>query len=122
MIDVMYNLYNKVSVYENKLNDIVEYKVFKATYESLLEKGFEGIDFLKDLLAGNYSNYSYDKQLIGVYKKMAAAILVYTGEPLSEGDDALLKDFVYTQVGNRFMKDLSIIDKYLQETPKIEKE
>lgn len=112
MIDLMNEIHNKVDTCKDDLKVLVEYQVFNSAYNSLLEKGTEGIVFLKQLLAGDYSEYVYDKNLIGIYKKIAACILVYMGEPIDEADEAMLPEFTGTLVGNRFTKDLEIYNKY----------
>lgn len=112
MIDFMNKLYAKVQVCKDDLNVLVEYQVFNAAYNSLLEKGTDGIEFLKKLLGGDYGDYAYDKNLIGIYKKIACCLLEFTGEPLSEDDEAMLPEFTGTLVGNRFTRDLDIYDKF----------
>lgn len=115
MVDVMNKLNEKVRVYENELSEFVEYKTYESAYTTLLEKGIDGIKFLKTLLNGEYSNYKYDKNLIGIFKKIAASLLAYSGEPLEEGDELLISDFATTLIGNRFTSDLEIYDKYHKE-------
>lgn len=112
MIDLMNELYEKVQALKDDLNVLVEYQVFNAAYNSLLEKGIDGIDFLKKLLNGDYGNYVYDKNLIGIYKKIACCLLVFTGEPIEKDDEAMLSDFTGTLVGNRFTRDLEIYDRF----------
>lgn len=112
MVDVMNKLNEKVDAYGNELNYFVEYQVYKSAYMTLLEKGIDGINFLKTLLNGEYSNYKYDKNLIGIFKKVAASLLAYAGEPLEEGDESLIGDFTTTLIGHRFTIDLEIYDKY----------
>ena len=112
MIDIMDKLYEKVTAYEDRLGGHVEYQVFKAACNCLLERDVKGIEFLNKLLAGEYGDYQYDKQLIGVFKKAAAALLVYSGEPIEMEDEEILYDFALSQVGNRFLSDLELIDRY----------
>ncbi len=118
MIDVMNHINDKVSAYDEEMKDYVEYQVYKSAYLSLLEKNFDGIKFLKTLLSGEYQEYKYDKNLIGIYKKIAASLLAYMAEPLD--DDELIKEFTQTLIGSRFTKDLEIYDKYHVEEPKEE--
>lgn len=112
LIDVMDSLYEKVNLHKSDLESVVEYQCFACAYEVLLEKGNEGFVFLKKLLSGDYTEYSYDKNLIGIYKKVAACLLCYAGEIVDESDELLIKDFTTTLIGNRFTKDLDIYDKY----------
>lgn len=120
MIEVMNHINDKVSAYDEEMKDYVEYQVYKSAYLSLLEKNFDGIKFLKTLLSGEYQEYKYDKNLIGIYKKIAASLLAYMAEPLDEGDDDLIKEFTETLIGSRFTKDLEIYDRFHVEEVKEE--
>ena len=120
MIDVMNHINDKVSAYDEEMKDYVEYQVYKSAYLSLLEKNFDGIKFLKTLLSGEYQEYKYDKNLIGIYKKIAASLLAYMAEPLDDGDDDLIKEFTETLIGSRFTKDLEIYDRFHMEEVKEE--
>ena len=110
LIDVMKTTYDKVNEYDEILKNRVEYQVFKSTYFVLTNK--ESLEFLKSLLAGEYSGYTYDKNLIGIYKKVAACLLAYLKEDLDESDKLLINSFVTTLIGSRFTKDLGIYDEY----------
>ncbi len=112
LIDVMDKLYEKVNEHQSDLSCLVEYQCFMSAYEVLLEKGNDGLVFLKKLLSGDYTEYSYDKNLVGIYKKVAACLLSYAGEIVEESDELLIKDFTTTLIGNSFTKDLDIYDKY----------
>ena len=116
MIDVMNHINDKVSAYDEEMKDYVEYQVYKSAYLSLLEKNFDGIKFLKTLLSGEYQEYKYDKNLIGIYKKIAASLLAYMAEPLDDGDDELIKEFTQTLIGSRFTKDLEIYERFEPKT------
>lgn len=120
MIDVINHINDKVSAYDEEMKDYVEYQVYKSAYLSLLEKNFDGIKFLKTLLSGEYQEYKYDKNLIGIYKKIAASLLAYMAEPLDDGDDDLIKEFTETLIGSRFTKDLEIYDRFHVEEVKEE--
>ena len=120
MIDAMNHINDKVSAYDEEMKDYVEYEVYKSAYLSLLEKNLDGIKFLKTLLSGEYQEYKYDKNLIGIYKKIAASLLAYMAEPLDEGDDDLIKEFAETLIGSRFTKDLEIYDRFHVEEVKEE--
>ena len=68
--------------------------------------------FLTDLLQGEYE-YKYDKQLIGLYKRFAEALLAYEDEDaLGEYEKEDLPRFAKTLIGNCLMKNLGILDKY----------
>ena len=116
-IEVMNALMDGVNVYKEELDDIVEYKIFASAYNILLNKNND-ISFIRQLLSGEYGEYYYDKHLIGVTKKMAIAILAFANEELNDDEKAVLKEFVLTQVGSIFMKDLGISNKYIEEENK----
>ena len=122
MIGAMNHINDKVSAYDEEMKDYVEYQVYKSAYLSLLEKNLDGIKFLKNLLSGEYHEYKYDKNLIGIYKKIAASLLAYMAEPLDEGDDDLIKEFTETLIGSRFTKDLEIYDRFAPEVKEEETE
>ena len=109
---LMDELYNKI--YKAEFENHVEFNVFKCAYEIFSDKEEKDYNFLKVLLAGEYGSYIYDKALIGVFKKFAAALLIYAGEELPEEDEMMLKDFAATQVGNKLLGNLNLLDKYLE--------
>ena len=112
LLSVMKAVYEKVSAYENDLNNRVEYQVFKSTYQILIVKEAADLDFVKSLLAGEYSSYAYYKNLIGIFKKIAACLLAFVGETIDESDKLLIEDFIATLIGKRFAKDIGIYDTY----------
>ena len=90
----------------------VEYQLSKAIYDSLCEKEDRGLQFMSDLLEGNYSQYTYDKKLIGLYKKFAAATLDYNGELFDDTYQEDLRSFASTGIGVNYLKSLDIYDRY----------
>ena len=112
LLSVMKVVYEKVSAYENDLNNRVEYQLFKSTYQVLIVKDAADLDFIKTLLAGDYSSYAYYKNLIGIYKKIAICLLAFVGETIDESDKSLIEGFVTTLIGKRFAKDVGIYDTY----------
>ena len=122
---LMDTLYEKVSQYA--MDNQVEYLVFKAAYEIFKNKEDKDTSFLKKFLQGDYVGYAYDKQLVGFFKKFAATLLVYANEEVAPEDEGMLKDFALTQIGNRLMKSLNLLDRYLvkendEEAPQVEEE
>ena len=112
LLSVMKTVYEKVNEYENDLNNRVEYQIFKSTYQVLIVKEVADMEFIKSLLAGEYSSYVYYKNLIGIYKKVAACLLAFVGETIDESDKLLIEEFIATLIGRRFAKDIGIYDKY----------
>lgn len=110
--DVIKKVYEKVSQFDEDLKNNVEYNVFKTTYNCMVDSNETSYEFLRDLLEGNYAHYTYDKQLIGVYKKIAVALLAYKGQEIKEEDKVLLEEFATGQIGNFFLGDLNILDRF----------
>lgn len=119
--DVMETLNEKIE--ELHLDNRLEIKQCNAIYNALSENDTSGVDFLNDILQGNYIDYEYDKQLIGLYKRFAAATLAYSGEPLEDYFREDLRKFASTMIGQNYLKNLEIYDKYpplTNEAPKEE--
>jgi len=107
-----------VREYEDALNTRLEYLVFCGVYNAL-KKDYQIDQFLKDLINGDYVGVTYDKKLIGLFKRVAAMILVYRNEEIDEMSKEDLTTFSQTLVGKILMKDLGMYDTY---KPKDEKE
>lgn len=115
-------LFDSLKDYDEQLNTVVEYGIFKSIYNYLKNKDEAALEFPKKLLGGDYVGMHYDKQLIGVNKKLAAALLAYANQPLDDDCKELVKDFAHTQVGNKFLKDLGILDEYLEKKEEVKEE
>ena len=109
--DVLNVLCEKINLLPESENT-VEYQLAKAIYNSLCEKEDRGFQFLTDLLEGNYTQYTYDKKLIGLYKRFAAATLAYNGELVDEWYPEDLRAFANTGLGVNYMKSLDIYDRF----------
>ena len=108
--DVMEQLNEKLN--DLYLNNRLEAQQGKAIYNTLSESDTRGVDFLNDVLQGNYIDYEYDKQLIGLYKRFAASTLAYSGDPIEDYYKEDLRKFASTMVGQNYLKNLEIYDKY----------
>ena len=112
MFDVIENLTNKVTEYNEQLDNRVEYRLFKGLCSSLAERNDDDSAFLQKLLNGDYADMTYDQKLIGLYKRIASAYLIYMGDTVDEYFENDLHSFAQTSVGHCLMTDLEIIDKY----------
>lgn len=110
--DVLNGLCEKLSELEG-LDRRVEYQLTRAIYNALCEKEDAGVEFLSSLLDGGFAQYEYEKNLIGLFKRFAAATLAYSGEPMEDYYKEDLRDFASTQIGGSYMKNLEIYEKYL---------
>ena len=119
--DVLNELYEKV-VSLKEMDDCVEYRAAQALYEALCEKEDGGVKFFTDLLEGNYIDLRYDKNLIGMFKRFAAATLAYSGEPMEEYFKQDLHSFAETLIGKTYLETLGIYDKDLPLTEDTETE
>lgn len=109
--DVLNSLCEKINSIP-EFENYVEYQLAKAIYNSLCEKEDGGTKFMSDLLEGNYSDYGYDKKLIGLYKRFAAATLAYNGELVDEYYLDDLHSFADSGIGENYLKSLEIYEKY----------
>ena len=119
--DVLNELYEKVRSLK-EMDDCVEYRATEAVYNALCEKEDGGVKFFTDLLEGNYTELRYDKNLIGMFKRFAAATLAYGGEPMEEYYKQDLHNFAETLIGKTYLETLGIYDKYLPLTENTETE
>ena len=94
------------------LENRLEVKETSAILESLYEQGDGGVPFLNDILEGNYVGYEYDKGLIALFKRFAAATLAYDSEPIEEYYQEDLRKFAGTLIGENYLNNLDIIEKY----------
>ena len=94
------------------LDQRLEVKETRAILDALYETGDGGAAFLNDILEGNYIEYEYDKSLISLFKRFAAATLAYASEPIEEYYQEELRDFAGTLIGENYMNNLDIIEKY----------
>lgn len=107
-MDALYEKFNKLDEY---LLNHVEYKTFKASY-FFMKKDEENSKFLTELVNGEYSGMFYDKQLIGVIKRIA---LSYIASPSKEKnieykDELAL--FAKSYIGGNMLTDLDIYEVY----------
>lgn len=107
----MEKIYKLVKENEDALNSRVEYLVFVGVYNAL-KKDYQIDAFLKDLINGEYTGVTYDKKLIGIYKRISAMILAYRKEELDESNKDDLTIFSQTLVGKKLMQDIGIYNEY----------
>lgn len=117
-IDVVDELFKKFEDVDG-LSTKVEYKLVESFHDII--KGTGNTEFIKNFLIGEHDGYVADKRTVSLDKRFAEAILDYTNEELDEISKNDIPSFAKTQLGEYFMKDLGIYDKYNQtEEPKEE--
>ncbi len=94
------------------LEDHLEVKEVIALNNALLSKDDKGVALLNSFLDGTYTEYVYDKNMIGLFKRIAISTLAYLNEPFDEFFIDDIKDFVKTLIGKEYTSNLGIYDKY----------
>lgn len=112
MLEVIDKLQEKISAFDLYLKNQLEYRLFKGVVSAAKGLKDEDSEFLMKLINGDYAGMVYEKRLVGLYKRIAASYLVYTGETIDEYYDNDLHGFGETLVGKCLMNDLGILDKY----------
>lgn len=112
-LEVIITLNEKIK----ELTDLVtqlEYQEVLAVGDALLLKNDNGIEILNCLLNGEYTKYRYDKNMIGIYKRIAAAILSFLSQEISDYDKEDLGTFGKSLIGKEVLNDLKIYDKFVK--------
>lgn len=109
--NVVTSLYEKIAPL-TEMNEQIEYQEVIAVYNALLSKDDNGVAILNCLLNGEYTKYKYDKNMIGIYKRIAAATLSYLDQPISDYDQEDLGTFSKSLIGKQILTDLKIYDRF----------
>jgi hypothetical protein len=94
------------------LEDHLEVKEIVALNNALLSKDDKGVALFNSFLDGSYTEYVYDKNMIGLFKRIAVSTLAYLNEPFDEFFIDDIKDFAKTLIGKEYTSNLGIYDKY----------
>lgn len=92
------------------LENHIEYILCKETSAALLNREDEG--FFRRLINGDYVGYKYDGRLIGLYKRIASAILVYKKEELDEFEKEDVYTLAQTKLGKFILEDLDLFEAF----------
>lgn len=117
-----------IEILSEKINEIegldnrVEYATVNAFIKAIRKDGDLGTPFMKNLLDGNYTEYQYDKNMIGLYKRTAAATLAFGKEEFDEFFRNDLHSFSKTFIGECLLKSLGIYEEYKPIEEEIEEE
>lgn len=96
----------------SELENSLEYKEVLALANALNNKEDRGSALFHSILDGNYVEYSYDKNLIGLYKRIAAAVSIFNMDEIEEFFRNDLHSFANTFIGECFLKSLGLFDIY----------
>ena len=120
--EIIDKLVKKMELFDEYFENQLEYQLYKAGTALLKDKDGEDIQFLYDLINGEYAGMVYEKRLIGLYKRFASCLLAYKDKEFDEFFKQDLHSFANTLVGKVFMQDLGIYDKYppIEEEPQLE--
>lgn len=111
-MDVIDALMDKMQVHEEILKNRVEYQLCLSTAKSLKKEDDLGIEFLKKLIEGEYADYQYDTRLIGIYKKIATALLAFDSQELDDYEKNDVKLLCNSLVGTFILQDLGLFEEY----------
>ena len=106
-------LQEKVAPFEERLSSQLVQALGIAYRDFSENKNDRGIPFFEKLLEGDYGEYTYSKNLIGLYKMIANAELAKNYEmegTLDEHEEVqpLLKSFADTGLGQRWLKAIDL--------------
>lgn len=120
-LDIADTIINKLKEYPD-LESRVEYQTVLAIYKAIKSEDDSGIAFMKCLHDGSYTEYIYDKNMIGLYKRCASAGLAFTNIEFDEFFKNDLYAFAKTFIGERLLKSLGLYETYkpIEEVPQTE--
>lgn len=113
--DVIEKITNKFKQIEN-IDGRLEYQLIISLEDALIGSKVAGCEFMKNMLEGEYTQYKYEKNMIGLYKRTAAAVLSYNNEEFDEYFKNELHIFADTIIGENLLKSLNVYEKYKTET------
>lgn len=111
--EVVTSLRTKVSELTD-LIDQIEYQEVLAVADALLTENDNGVASLICLLNGEYTKYRYDKNMIGIYKRISAAVLSFLNQEISDYDKEDLGTFGKSLIGKEVLNDLRIYDEFVK--------
>lgn len=94
------------------LKNRLEYNEILAFIDAISFRNDKGNKFMHSLLDGSYSEYTYDKNLIGLYKRIASSTLTFSNEDIDEYFKNDLYSFAKTLIGESLLKSLRLYEIY----------
>lgn len=112
---IMYRkkLREKIETVSNELNDQLVKNIGDALNLFYEKKEDKGLSFFEKVLNGEYGEYAYSKQLIGLYKSICAAQAAYIYKETNNTEkyndlQDYLENFSTSGLGERWLKSLDI--------------
>lgn len=102
----------------NKLSNVegleyhLEYQLCSAFAKALTNSDDKGIALFKSLLEGTYTDYKYEKNMIGLYKRIAAMMLIFSNEEVEDYFKSDMHQFAKPLIGRCFLQDLNLYEQY----------
>ena len=105
------DLSNKLKEIEN-FDKRLEYQLILAIEDALIGTKSAGCEFMKRVLDGDYTDYKYEKNMIGLYKRTASSILAFNNEDFDEYFRNDLHSYAKSLIGETMLKSLGIYETY----------
>ena len=109
--DVIETIVNKVCEL-TELENRLEHKEIIELANALNKVEDKGSAFMHSLLDGTYTEYAYDKNMIGIYKRIASSTLAFNLEQFDDYFKNDLHNFAKSMIGENFLKSLGIYELY----------
>lgn len=112
-MDLVEDIYAISSKYEKETKDMLTYQIGMANLKFYKNEGDMGQQLFEEILEGDYGQYTYSKDLIGVYKSMVTATLaaIYRKKGQTEKYYGLKNDlefFANMPLGIRWIEEVGI--------------
>ena len=101
---------NNKEEYEKRLDYQIAVNCLKY-YRNEEDKGFA---FFESVMEGNYETYFYNRQLIGLYKEVVAAMLLKQYEEKGDNEHydemkSICEQYMQTRIGDMWLKNMGIV-------------
>lgn len=106
-----------IEALQNKLREVgtlVKYLEYAETFAvgEILSNKSNDVTFFSGMIDGNYTSYQYEKNLIGLYKRIAASMLAFKNAQFDEFFRNDLHNFAKSMIGSNLLKNLGLYETY----------
>lgn len=109
--DVIVKIIDKLKGVEG-LKTHLEYNTIISFANSLLSIEDKGIPMMRSLLEGTYTDYVYEKNMIGLFKRIASTTLAYNNLDFEEYFKQDLYNFAQSLIGEKLLQSLGMYETY----------